>query len=239
MTRARNRDEFSVQIRDTLAKRVGQCCSNPACQRSTSGPHQEVHRVVNIGVASHITAASPGGPRYDSALSASERAGISNGVWLCQNCAKLVDSDVKQYTAELLLSWKRDAEFRADSELIGGSHVSVFLPQPAGAVHAPIPKMAGQTYHEARARLIEAGWQPRKRHWSHAHLANAQIGHGAEHWGKGYWEIINAWPTGLAQCTFGFHDVYGNLLTIMTQGEENAEHGCHARVCNWFFTKSD
>lgn len=104
------RDEFSTRTRDTLAKRAGYLCSNPQCQKSTSGPTIEDHRTVNIGVAAHISAAAPGGPRYDHSLTANQRKSISNGIWLCQNCAKLIDSDEVRYDSQVLTRWKRDAE---------------------------------------------------------------------------------------------------------------------------------
>lgn len=231
-----SRDDFTSRVKDTLAKRVGFRCSNPSCRTLTSGPHLDVDRSVSIGVACHITAAAPGGPRYDSTLSPSERAAILNGIWLCQTCAKLIDSNEEFYTMELLREWKRGAEFNADAELTG-RHPSDYLPQPSMAVHSPIPHIAGLTYHDARRRLLEAGWQPRMRHWSHTNTLNLQSGNGAEFWGRDYREIINAWPTGLAQCTFAFRDVYGNNLTIMTHGEEEPAQGRYARVSNWFFEK--
>lgn len=107
------RDEFPRAVADTLAKRVGNRCSNPACRKRTSGPHTEDHKALNVGVAAHIAAASPGGPRYDSSLTQEQRKGISNGIWLCQSCAKLVDNDEARYTKELLLRWKQDAEQHA------------------------------------------------------------------------------------------------------------------------------
>jgi hypothetical protein len=55
--------------------------------------------VIDVGVAAHITAASPGGPRFDPNLSDKERASATNGIWLCQNCAKLIDNDVAQFSA--------------------------------------------------------------------------------------------------------------------------------------------
>ena len=233
-----SRDDFSAKVRKALEKRVGSRCSNRNCCRPTSGPHTDAGRSISIGVASHITAASPGGPRFDNLLSPIQRSSVLNGIWLCQSCAKLVDSDVSRYTSEDLHAWKRDAEFQAHLE-IAGPQPSKYLPQPWSASHAPIPRMAGLTYDDARAALLEAGWQPRARHWSHGSHPNVQAGNGREFWQRGYWEIINAWPTGLGQCTFAFHDLYGNLLTIMTEGEENSFAGWHARVSNWFFAKED
>ena len=67
--------------------------------------------------AVHITAASKGGPRHDSTLSESQRSSPENGIWLCQNCAKLVDNDIKKYSARRLRHWKVLAEKRAFARL--------------------------------------------------------------------------------------------------------------------------
>ncbi len=90
------RDEFPPRIKTVLANRVGVRCSNPDCQRTASGPNSDPEKAVNIGVAAHITAAAPGGPRYDAGLSEEERKSAQNGVWLCQTCAKLIDNDPKR-----------------------------------------------------------------------------------------------------------------------------------------------
>lgn len=230
------RDDFSTKVKESLAKRVALRCSNPNCNAATSGPHSDATRSVNLGVASHITAAARGGPRFDESLTQAERVGIDNGLWLCQRCAKLVDNDSMSYTVLLLRTWKVAAEARALRELNGDVDPE-FFPQPQSALHAPIPKIAGLPYDDARGLLLQAGWQPRSRHWSHASDPNLQAGNGLHFWEKGYWEIINAWPTGLAQCTFGFHDVYANLLTIVTQGEVIEELGASAHVSNWYFSK--
>lgn len=112
-----NRDDFQEKTKQLLAKRVGFKCSNPACRVPTSGPSEDPEKVVNLGVAAHITAASDGGPRFDSDLSADERRGHSNGIWLCQNCAKLIDNDASRFNAHLLKSWKYAAETAAKIEL--------------------------------------------------------------------------------------------------------------------------
>jgi hypothetical protein len=107
------RDDFPKRTIETLAKRVGNRCSNPNCGQATSGPHTEDAKVVNIGVAAHITAASAGGPRYDASLLPRERQSIRNGIWLCQTCSKLVDSDESRYPVTLLRGWKKEAEDRS------------------------------------------------------------------------------------------------------------------------------
>ncbi len=104
------RDDFAAAVVDTLAKRVGMRCSNPRCRLPTSGPRDEPTKAINVGVAAHIAAASPGGPRYDPAMTSEQRRSIENGIWLCQTCSKLIDSDIGRYTVAVLHEWKRTAE---------------------------------------------------------------------------------------------------------------------------------
>jgi len=113
------RDDFDQKTKDVLYKRVGGKCSNPTCGQETSGPHTDEKKAINVGVAAHITAASVGGPRYDPTLSQEERISPDNGIWLCQVCAKLIDSDAKRYIVDLIKGWKRDAENEARSRVEG------------------------------------------------------------------------------------------------------------------------
>lgn len=46
-------------------------------------------------------------------MTTQERTSISNGIWLCRNCHKLVDSDEQRYSVTLLRSWKEAAEEEA------------------------------------------------------------------------------------------------------------------------------
>ena len=111
------RDEFRKSVVEILARRAGHCCSNPDCRRRTSGPGAAADTAINIGVAAHISAAAPGGPRFDPKLSHVQRAAATNGIWLCQTCSKLIDSDETQFTPTLLLEWRSSAELRAQSYL--------------------------------------------------------------------------------------------------------------------------
>jgi hypothetical protein len=106
----RKRDNFCLKTKETLARRVGMHCSNPNCAKLTSGPQKDIQKVLNIGVAAHITAASLGGVRYDPTLTKAQRKSGENGVWLCQSCAKLVDNDANRYSVDLLRKWKLLAE---------------------------------------------------------------------------------------------------------------------------------
>lgn len=104
------RDNFTTKTIEVLAKRVGFHCSNPECGVHTVGPNTDPERVTVIGIAAHITAASIGGPRYDVTLTGSERKHINNGIWLCSNCATLIDKDSQAYSVALLKEWKSIAE---------------------------------------------------------------------------------------------------------------------------------
>lgn len=98
---------------ETLARRVGFVCSNPSCGQATVGPQANESGAVNVGVAAHITAASPGGPRYDRTLTSEVRRSATNGIWACQSCAKLIDSDDARFTVSKLKEWKERAEHLA------------------------------------------------------------------------------------------------------------------------------
>jgi hypothetical protein len=81
-----------------MASRVGWRCSHPSCRRLTVGPKQgDVDGFHLAGRAAHITAAAPGGPRYDISLSPTQRRHLSNGLWLCTLHASVVDTDELNY----------------------------------------------------------------------------------------------------------------------------------------------
>lgn len=104
------RDDFSSTTIAELRKRAGEKCSNPKCGTPTSGPRFESGKSISIGVAAHIYAASSGGPRFNVYMSDTQRSSIDNAIWLCQNCAKLIDNDESRYTPEALFEWKSAAE---------------------------------------------------------------------------------------------------------------------------------
>jgi hypothetical protein len=230
------RDDFPQTVKTVLAHRVAMHCSNPSCRKATSGPHSDPSKAINVGVASHISAASKGGPRFDPSSTSAERCSIENAIWLCQICAKLVDNDPMTYSVGVLRRWKVTEEAKAQRE-VGGAQ-SDYFPQPPAAMHVPIPRIAGLAYDDARQKLVDAGWQAATRHWSDAADPALQYGNGKVFWDRGYREIINAWPTGLAQCTFGFHDVYGTKLVIVTVGEVDEDSDAQAFVWSWHFVQA-
>lgn len=143
------RDEFTTATKELLAKRVGFACSNPECRQVTSGPQSNATGTVNIGVAAHVSAASPGGPRYETDLSAEQRVDSSNGIWLCQTCAKLIDSDSNRFDRAVLEGWKRAAERSAAIALTQG-RVAGSTTQPG---FAKIERLMPALLEEMRADL--------------------------------------------------------------------------------------
>ena len=115
------RDEFSKAVRDTVAARAGLRCSNPGCQKLTSGPAIDPARAVSIGVAAHITAASPGGPRFDPTLTAEQRSSLENAIWVCAACGILIDRDAERFPASVLREWREWAEGTAALAITAGT----------------------------------------------------------------------------------------------------------------------
>lgn len=112
------RDDFTKRTVTEIAKGVAYRCSNPECRRPTVGANAAQDGTIIIGVAAHICAASPGGPRYNVAETPEARRSKENGLWLCQNCGRLVDADPQRFTVEQLAKWKNDAQARAFRELV-------------------------------------------------------------------------------------------------------------------------
>lgn len=142
------RDEFLRPVQQLLAKRVGYRCS--LCGAPTAGPAAEVGRSTNVGEAAHITAASPGGPRFDPSLSAEERRSPENGIWLCCTCGRKIDVDTRLYTVDVLRNRKTQAEEEAQSTL---GVASPFL-----RIRAPL-KLQGT--HEPRFTEVESYYHSR------------------------------------------------------------------------------
>jgi len=103
-------DVFVEDVTRATAARVADRCSNPSCRRLTSGPHNDRRKSLTLGLAVHIATTSPAGRRYDPLLADHEHGAHGNAIWLCQNCANVVDHDVVLYPASVLRAWKRAAE---------------------------------------------------------------------------------------------------------------------------------
>lgn len=115
-----NRDDFPERTKRALALRSNYRCAFPNCGKPTSGPSDESpEHFVNIGVAAHIQAAAPGGPRYDAEQTSLDRLNITNGIWLCQTHSRLIDEDSCAYGVFDLRRMKADHEERVGAEVSG------------------------------------------------------------------------------------------------------------------------
>ncbi len=114
---ARIRDDFTLGTVQRLRDSAGNVCAFPGCSVHTHGASASGDGVVNLGVACHIRAAAPLGPRYDPEQTSAERKHFDNGIWMCQTHSKLIDADQSNYSVEELLEWKRAAEVRANAQL--------------------------------------------------------------------------------------------------------------------------
>jgi hypothetical protein len=157
------RDDFPEDVKRTLCNRLANRCSY--CDAVTSGPQDDESKAVNIGVAAHITAASPDGPRYDVTLTPEQRRHPSNGIWLCQNHAKMIDNDESRYSPATIREWKASAEARADRELTKRGQgarrgLRIELPKPQNRPgYLSAGSYVASTWR-VKVRLIANGEQP-------------------------------------------------------------------------------
>ena len=101
--------DFSEKVKITLAKRAGEKCSK--CKRGTSSPSTNPKKYINLGEAAHIYGQKPDkNNRYSSSLRIEEISSIDNGIWLCNICHKLIDSDESKYTVTFLKNLKNEHE---------------------------------------------------------------------------------------------------------------------------------
>ena len=128
------RDDFAQPIRDAVARRASFVCSNPDCRALTiAAADADGSKVLYIGKVAHISAAAAGGPRYNATMTPEARVSISNAIFLCSNCADMVDKNGgSDFSIDLLNRWKAQHEEwvrgnlnrRVDSPLseVAGSH---------------------------------------------------------------------------------------------------------------------
>ncbi|WP_148640104.1 hypothetical protein [Aureimonas sp. AU20] len=92
-------------------------------------------------MAAHITAASQGGPRFNEHLTTEGRRAGENGIWLCQQCSRLVDADDSAFDVADLIEWKTFAEAAAAVELRG---YVVRKGRDFASLEAKMPELIGE-----------------------------------------------------------------------------------------------
>lgn len=155
-----HRHNFSQDVIRKLRERVAHRCSNPDCRVPTVGPGDGESGVSSIGVAAHITAAAPGGPRYDSNCDMQTRKSIRNGIWLCAKCSIEIDREVQSHPIELLKAWKAKAESQARAErgkrLAAASDATDTVAMALAGLPTKFLPKAIANVHVATAQTLEA-----------------------------------------------------------------------------------
>jgi hypothetical protein len=144
------RDNFKRAVIRNLALRVNYHCSR--CDCYTTGPTAADAGVVKLGIAAHITAAAPGGPRFNPDLDPAARSSIENAIWLCLPCAAIIDKDADNHPGELLRTMKAEAEQRTRLRLDRGM-VSPVADSNAPFTIADLAAMNGADF--SRYRLAQ------------------------------------------------------------------------------------
>ncbi|MGO6689699.1 NACHT domain-containing protein [Rhizobium leguminosarum] len=144
MAKNGNRDEFSQATKNRLAKQARYHCSNPSCRHLTSAPTSDGEKDVNIGVAAHICAAAPGpgARRYRADMTPEQRKSHENGIWLCQDCAKAIDSDDPAFSETVLHGWKRKHAEDMWRSIIHKVPFGPTMPPTVGEIGARLQKAA-------------------------------------------------------------------------------------------------
>jgi len=99
---------------------------------------------MNIGVAAHICAAAPGpgARRYRADMTPQQRKSHENGIWLCQDCAKAIDSDDPAFSEEVLHGWKHKHAQDMWRSIIHKVPFGPTMPPTVGEVGARLQKAA-------------------------------------------------------------------------------------------------
>lgn len=158
-----SRAEFPQPVKRDLAALAGYHCVR--CHRRTHLYSVEHGRHLHVGNAAHISAAAPGGPRYEEALTPEQRKAHENGAWLCAWCARLVDVFEREFPPELLREMQASAERRIRGEVFAtdprvqptpqqvASAVAIFLHRLRDIGFMPWHAVDGRTLQAAH-RLI-------------------------------------------------------------------------------------
>ncbi|MEJ2249276.1 MAG: HNH endonuclease signature motif containing protein [Candidatus Lokiarchaeota archaeon] len=95
----------------STSRKIGQSaafiCSNPECRKLTiSGSNLSKGKIIKIGEAAHIIGNKASSARYKMDPNI-KRSSVENGIWLCRNCHRMIDSNKgKDYPIKLLFKWK-------------------------------------------------------------------------------------------------------------------------------------
>lgn len=92
-------------------------------------------------------------------MSPEERRHANNGVWLCQNCAKLVDNDPIRFPLTLLREWKAGAE----REALSWIGKSAGPPMASSGLRFELPTPVNPVGHMSAGGIFTSTWNVRVR----------------------------------------------------------------------------
>ena len=150
------RINFLRPTRWQLAMSVNFRCTRPGCGLVTHFFDPSKNVTINIqGQAAHIHPASRRGPRSGALevnLTVEQVRSFDNGVWLCANCATLIDRLPEDHPASMLRRWQEEAVERIRRTGLGASrHIPHDPRSDSLAVAAFLEKING---------LVLRGWRP-------------------------------------------------------------------------------
>ena len=118
MSNQTDRINFTETTKEVIRRRAGyRCCK---CDKTLVGPGATTSDFVELGQCAHIYAAKTTGPRGQSHLTDEQLKSPENGLYLCNDCHKLVDGKLreKKYRAEQLLQIKAIHEYKIATDLL-------------------------------------------------------------------------------------------------------------------------
>lgn len=112
-----DRYDFPVKAKKEIAARAGYRCSFTGCNALPIGPNGDSS--IKLGECAHIYAAAGQGPRGQANLSEEAIKSVENGIYLCHEHHKLIDSaeGCAKYDAQTLLQMKEAHEYKISCEI--------------------------------------------------------------------------------------------------------------------------
>ncbi len=113
------RIEFTKKTKTIIASRSGYRCCFPGCDKTLIGPGETSNDFITIAEFAHIFSASAKGPRTSGGLTKQELRKPENGLFLCRNHHKIVDSksNILEFSPDSLTRMKNLHEFKISGEI--------------------------------------------------------------------------------------------------------------------------
>ena len=114
----------------TLAARSGDRCAFPGCDRKLT-VDGKFAKAAFTGQAAHIAGEKPDAARYDATMTAEQRDGVDNLIYLCRDHHDQIDKQEADFPVSLLLQWKKQHEDAVNTAMEGDSPLPLFtVPYP-------------------------------------------------------------------------------------------------------------